>query len=80
MSEIISWEEPPGGERRNWAKIAEALRSNPNQWAHVKGLSSSYHASYINKANSLAFAPAGSFQATARKGQVFARYIGTPDE
>lgn len=75
MSELVEWEEPEG-ERRNWEAIAETLRANPNQWAHIKGTSTAHHSHYINSGRTKAFSPAGSFEAMVRKGKVFARFVG----
>jgi hypothetical protein len=72
----ITWEEPPGKERRNWHAIAKVLRANPRTWARVEGAYDANHAHYINSAKSKAFEPKGSFQAMLRKGHVYARYIG----
>jgi hypothetical protein len=75
MSDLVEWEEPQG-ERRDWEAIAEVLRANPKQWAHIKGLSTARHSHYINSGKTIAFRPTGSFQAMVRKGRVFARFVG----
>jgi hypothetical protein len=72
----ITWEEPPGKDRRNWHAIADALRANPKTWARVESANDARHAHYINSAKSKAFEPAGSFQAMLRKGHVYARFVG----
>ncbi len=76
MSEVVVWEEPTGPERRDWSVIADTLRANPKQWGRVEGISTTREAHYINSGKTKAFQPAGSFQAMARKGNVYARFLG----
>jgi hypothetical protein len=63
-------------------KIAKELKANPGQWARVqKGLKTAAAASTINTAGANAYAPRGSYEATARKNDkgsydVYARYVG----
>jgi hypothetical protein len=75
MSDAITWEQPPGKDRQNWAEIAEALRANPDRWAKIESASTAY-CSFIKQGRTKAFQPAGSFEARLRGGKVYARFIG----
>lgn len=67
--------------RRNaWTDEVEALRARPGEWALLARKSSTIQANaFAQKIRSgimHAFRPAGSFEATQRDCDVWARYIG----
>ena len=66
MPEVVRWEEPTGrtsgrsGKSGDWAKLADALRSNPNRWAVIYEGTPTY----------------ATARTESGKGLVYARYIG----
>jgi Tfp pilus assembly protein FimV len=64
--------------------IAAALRERPGEWAMVSTQASPSAAGYIRHAKGASYAPAGSFEATARKNDkkwdIYARYVGENGE
>jgi hypothetical protein len=76
----ITWGEPPTGADR-WTAIAEALRSRPGQWAQVEneiGNPKSY-VTHIKTGRYRSFSPAGSFEAKVSRGQLWIRFVGSPE-
>lgn len=86
----LKWEEPPqqllGRGRNNWREIADALKSNPEQWAVVAENVSASTGTHIRYGRLKAFEPAGAFEArvsgaraddSGRASKVYARYIGS---
>jgi hypothetical protein len=86
----LKWEEPPqqllGRGRTDWREIADALKSNPEQWAVVAENVSASTGTHIRYGRLKAFEPAGAFEArvsgaraddSGRASKVYARYIGT---
>lgn len=85
----ITWEEPPqpaGRKPSKWAPIADALRSNPGQWAKVVSGDNIGLGAQASKGELICFRPAGSFEhRTVLKGNrfigdVYLRYIGEHGE
>lgn len=81
----IVWEEPPQSNwnsiaRRELQEFADALRANPGRWARYPRDAHPTVTTYIKKARSKVWAPAGSFEATIStvNGEkiVFVRYVG----
>jgi hypothetical protein len=86
----LKWEEPPqqllGRGRTNWREIADALKSNPEQWAVVAENVSASTGTHIRYGRLKAFEPAGAFEArvsgaraddSGRASKVYARYVGS---
>jgi hypothetical protein len=79
----------PGVGRPKYYAFAEALKRRPGQWA-VLGTASSALAHQIGAGKTVAFQPAGTFEAVSRKeandrpgrGTIYVRYLGngTDDE
>lgn len=86
VGEVFEWGEPPAGRKgggRAHAPIAVVLKSKPGEWARVGDYDSariSSQMAYVIRTGRLAaYAPAGSFEAVGRLGEVWARYVGEPD-
>ena len=86
---VISWEEPPPDRRHatgkpsKWLKIAQALREQPGQWAHVDTRPRpNIAAATANGINRGIYGgmPVGDFEAVSRivdgQARVYVRYIG----
>ena len=83
----MKWQEPPGGSKgRSQILLTEAaeLRANPKRWAllttAVSRPSAAQTALRIRNGLNAAWRPAGTFEAVSRKCDVYARYVGDPDE
>ena len=85
----LTWEEPPDQQPRKpskWAPIAEALKSNPGQWAKVVSNGTTGIGSQATNGDLICFRPKGSFEhRTVLKGgrfigDVYLRYIGENGE
>ncbi len=83
MSPLEFGDLPPaqfGPSSEAWVEEAEKLRSHPRQWARITTRNSKSGASgmanHISNGRLRAFQPAGTFEATARGLDVWARYIG----
>ena len=86
--DIVRWETPPAATRGRsktgvYAQIADALRSNPGEWAVVAENTTPTLAHHIKTGHLVGFAPAGSFEATSRRNAkrskrvtVYARFVG----
>lgn len=87
MPPIAAWETPPqpGASRPTtrheefpWHEVAEALRARPGEWALLRegmdGRSTAYN---VKHARFTPFRPEGAFDAVARGGRVYVRFIGT---
>lgn len=59
---------------------AAILRKNPGKWARIleeDKVESAQHRAYAMRSGKyVAFRPAGSFEATLRGGEVYARFVG----
>ena len=83
---LVGWSDPPVkafGTGVRHEPIAEALKAKPGEWGEIgpykDARASSQIAYCIREAKLPAYAPKGAFEATGRKGMVFARYVGEPD-
>jgi hypothetical protein len=85
----IEFVDPPPASRGNRAtsrhnEIDNALRARPGEWARVMTGVAANGSSYIRYARTLAYAPAGSFEARAVKNgerhDIYARYVGENGE
>ena len=83
----MKWQEPPGGSKgRSQILLTEAaeLRANPKRWALIitrpTDKSASQFAFRIRNGLNAAWRPAGTFEAVSRGCDVYARYVGDPDE
>jgi len=72
VGELPDRERGPDG---NHALIAEELRSRPGEWAMLPDLAPSFSAQIRSGVNT-AYRPAGTYEATARNGVLYARYVG----
>ena len=85
----MKWEEPPqqllGRGRTDWRAIADALKSNPNEWAVVAENVSASTGTHIRYGRLKAFEPSGAFEArvsgaradsSGRASKVYARFVG----
>lgn len=92
----ITFKNPPASRRgrtpsAEWQSIADQLRRRPGKWALVKSGINGGFASHIKAGRIVAFAPAGSFEATWRQsagptadkafpgGDLYVRYVGEGD-
>jgi hypothetical protein len=86
----MKWEEPPqqllGRGQTNWQEIANALKSNPNEWAVVAENVSASTGTHIRYGRLKAFEPSGAFEsrvrgahssANGRAEKIYARYVGS---
>jgi hypothetical protein len=86
----MKWQDVPPTDRSHngrpikWQKEAAELRANPKRWALLTTAVSRPRAAQtalrIRNGVSRAFGPAGTFEAAARGCDVYARYVGDPDE
>lgn len=78
----LTWQDPPAKVHSlvAWADDAATLRTRPRKWAFLTERSTRHGAtslaSAINTGQLKAFRPAGDFEACARHGAVWARYLG----
>lgn len=78
----VTWETPPQRKpnRVSWLVEAQQLRSRPGMWARIADRNTKHSARsmvwQIHTGALLAFRPAGDFEASARDGAVWARYLG----
>jgi len=85
----MKWEEPPqqllGRGHTDWRAVADALKSNPNEWAVVAENVSASTGTHIRYGRLKAFEPSGAFEArvsgargdaSGRASKVYARYVG----
>jgi len=88
MTDTIRWEVPPvqtagRPHSKKWAAVADALKSNPGEWAVVAENVSPTTAHLIRSGSLKAFAPKGAFEAVTRGNKnnraesVYARYVGS---
>lgn len=63
---------PPGFDHR---LVADTLRFRPGAWAMLPDLPANYTPS-INGGANMAYRPGGSFEAVARQGVLYARFVG----
>ena len=80
----VIWQDPPRRRpsRVSWLIEANDLRSHPKRWGlvHERSKRSAQSMAWqINRGELQAFTPAGDFEACARDGAVFARYLGDGD-
>lgn len=88
--EKIEWSEPPPRKWRKgsqWDLIADALRSNPGQWAKIVTNGDIAVATQAERGELVCFRPAGSFEKrtivtgeSRWTGDVWLRYIGENGE
>jgi hypothetical protein len=75
---------PGRGPSPKHVAIVEALRATPGEWALVLRGATRSAATEISHGTLLAYRPAGSFEATARKNgdrhDIYARYVGEDGE
>ncbi len=55
--------------------VAEALRQRPGCWAMLPDFEPNW-SSAIRSGSNAAYRPGGSFEAVARQGRLYARYVG----
>lgn len=81
----IVWQEPPAAKPRKpsmWVPIAEALKSNPGQWAKVVDNGTTGIGSQASNGDLVCFRPKGAFEhRTILRGgrfigDVYLRYVG----
>ena len=83
MTDIQFVSTPPsdGRRRHDHAAIVSALKARPGEWALILTGVDQSNATNIQTARLAAYAPAGSFEATARKStdkcDIYARYVGS---
>lgn len=86
----LVWEEPPGPAPRKgsqWDLVADALRSNPGQWAKIVSDDDIAVKTAAERGELRCFRPAGSFEGRTKlspgerwKGDVWLRYVGEHGE
>jgi hypothetical protein len=86
----LIWEAPapqPAKKKGSkWQPVADQLKVNPGRWALIGRHTATSIVTIINKGEVKCFAPAGSFEATARNydgrwtADVYARYVGPHQE
>jgi len=83
MSDITFTDPPAATRGKLWGRhqqIAEALRERPGDWALVMEGVNGSNSHSIRTARIKAYAPAGAYEATARKNgdrhDIYARYVG----
>ena len=87
MTEKITFGDPPphGNDgtirgKVDWYSIADQLRSRPGEWAKIRTATTKGTAGgtvrRIRIGKFKAFTPAGSFEATGRGVDIWARYVG----
>lgn len=84
----MEWKTPPKAVRykrsnRDWAKIAQQLKENPNEWALIAENVNPSTVTHIRYGRLKAFGPGGQFEASGhgRNGEgytkeLYARYVG----
>lgn len=81
----ITWQEPPAKVHSDvaWVEEVAELRANPGRWALLVEKGTRHGATSmvytINSGQLKAFRPPGDFEACARQGAVYARYLGDGD-
>lgn len=75
---------PDTQHRRDWAKVAQALRGKPGEWAKISEDSDRSLVTHISTARLTSFSPAGAYEATSRgegnRATIYARYVGEGGE
>jgi hypothetical protein len=86
----LVWEDPPGPRPKKgsqWDLVAEALKSNPGQWAKIVTQGQTAIKTDAEKGTLRCFRPAGSFEGRVKLmenerwvGDVWLRYVGEDQE
>lgn len=72
---------PPEPAPSPWQRIADALRQHPLEWRRVTGHPAATVATTnITRGILAPFRPAGTYEAGRRDGELFVRYLGTPED